>query len=488
MGNELKSKMLKKQNNMLFYMILLSVIIGVVTQIAVGSPLVVTLSMFIGGTIVIVLMGYFHFKNFKPEFVPYFAMLGMIFVTFIILFTNNVISNLMLMAYIFVLSAVALSMRILFVGSIGTFSLLFYFLYFQSSELGFDTRAKIVTILLFVLIGIVLYSQLKISEMLVKDNEKALKEMNDFLIKQRQNEEKLKKVVNQVFEYTGTIEKISEDNNQSLNEMNTSFNDIAETTMSQSNEMIKIKEITNDTNKTVNLVTESVQKLLSFNELANESSEEGYENILKLNEIMNNFKHSVEQMSDNIDNLISKIEETTNFNQSIRDISEQTNLLALNAAIEAARAGESGKGFAVVANEVKQLSDLTNEAVKQISENLSEVTKSTEDTKKQMKLNSNKMSESIEMTMNTKNSFEKIKNTVNDLKNKTYSIEKLTNKMQNSTNTVNDSITDFASSIEETAATVQELLAMVEMQNKSQKETVKKVNETNKLIKTLEEE
>lgn len=62
------------------------------------------------------------------------------------------------------------------------------------------------------------------------------------------------------------------------------------------------------------------------------------------------------------------IGEIANVSSAIQEIASQTNLLALNASMEAARAGEAGKGFAVVAEEIKKLSEDTDEEISKVND------------------------------------------------------------------------------------------------------------------------
>jgi methyl-accepting chemotaxis protein len=96
------------------------------------------------------------------------------------------------------------------------------------------------------------------------------------------------------------------------------------------------------------------------------------------------------------------LENTASINKITEDIqyiSDQTNLLALNAAIEAARAGEHGRGFSVVAEEVRKLSDRTNQASNDITQIVGKVNDSVQEIATSLTAN-------LEKTKNKKSSVD----------------------------------------------------------------------------------
>lgn len=81
------------------------------------------------------------------------------------------------------------------------------------------------------------------------------------------------------------------------------------------------------------------------------------------NNIMNQINHS----NSEIESIVRVIQEIGTKTKVINDIVFQTKLLSFNASVEAARAGENGKGFAVVAEEVGKLAQMSGNAAKEIT-------------------------------------------------------------------------------------------------------------------------
>lgn len=138
------------------------------------------------------------------------------------------------------------------------------------------------------------------------------------------------------------------------------------------------------------------------------------------------------------------LESTATINKITEDIqyiSDQTNLLALNAAIEAARAGEHGRGFSVVAEEVRKLSDRTNQASSDITQIVGKVNES-------VAAISKSLSDNLDKTKNKKNTIDMaVQSLMGSAKESTSRFAKLVENAVLSSESVAHNIDQIASNL-----------------------------------------
>ncbi|WP_079203639.1 methyl-accepting chemotaxis protein [Pseudomonas sp. CC6-YY-74] len=106
-------------------------------------------------------------------------------------------------------------------------------------------------------------------------------------------------------------------------------------------------------------------------EIANQSNQRSVRTSASMRQLSSRLGDSAASLQQ----LRVQTEQITRVVDVIKGIAEQTNLLALNAAIEAARAGEQGRGFAVVADEVRSLSQRTQNSTAEIAQTVADLHK-----------------------------------------------------------------------------------------------------------------
>ncbi len=139
--------------------------------------------------------------------------------------------------------------------------------------------------------------------------------------------------------------------------------------------MEDMEKITCDTDRVMETFSESLKGIVSSISSINETMSRAVsdakredERIARKMEVINERYAAVNRSIQRMRDLKDASQKVLDVVTQITGIAEQTGILSLNASIEAARVGEAGRGFAVVAEEIRNLSQKTDELAKSIGE------------------------------------------------------------------------------------------------------------------------
>lgn len=137
-------------------------------------------------------------------------------------------------------------------------------------------------------------------------------------------------------------------------------------------------------------------------------SREGNQYIDQIENQLAGMAETIEATSRVTGKLSERVGEMNEILESVTHISAQTDLLSLNASIEAAKAGDAGRGFSVVADEIRKLSESSNEFMDKIRTITDLFQKDAAKVEEMMKKSVESIAIGKEMIMKTSSHFESI--------------------------------------------------------------------------------
>lgn len=301
-----------------------------------------------------------------------------------------------------------------------------------------------------------------------------------------------------------TTKHISDSNVQSVEEINSTTENISSICNMLKNRAEKIAELSLNNSNSIEELNAAMEEIANGAGMAAKSATEGSSSANKSLIFVQNTISEIKSMIEGVSKIAGEITNAakfmeateasvqiiTSFIETIERIAEQTNLLALNAAIEAARAGDAGRGFAVVADEVRKLAEQSNSAAGEIRKIVSELASNSNMSISSLKI-MNESSNNVNVLIGV--SEQKMNDMYSSLQEIVFALENIaavTEEQAASSEEAAAGIENISKSVANESAMSSEILKQsISMDNKitellEQKDNIK--NKTNELLKAME--
>ena len=261
----------------------------------------------------------------------------------------------------------------------------------------------------------------------------------------RQSETNLSNNVEAVKAYISNTEELTQKIVVSMSEISQGDSDQAEDILVAAEEVSKISDLIEENNVSLaNLKDGSAEMELT--------SQNAIEILNSLSQMSETTEAAISLINEKMDMTNKATEEIAVATDLITNIASQTNLLAINASIEAARAGDSGRGFAVVAEEIKMLSDQSEQSASKIRDIISSLISTVEEANKAVKNVSDIITRQNKDIEDTEKAFSRVMSCV---KKSEQQVEEISNKndvLGEAKDTITELITNLSAIAQENAA------------------------------------
>lgn len=367
---------------------------------------------------------------------------------YVVIVLLNKTENTFIYAFaILILTIAFMNMRLIIIGNsiVLAANIIRIVTHYDAANAAYGTQA-VVSIFTLLLTAA---ASVSVTKLLLKFNKENVGSVMDAAEKQETSNKKMALVADNIMKHFSEAMEMIDNLKECIDTSNAAVSNIAHSTENTADAIQRNAQMCMDIRQLTDEAEEAIQNIQKSSDRTSKTISEGTAEVDALKSQAQNVEQASSVTVEVIERLTTQVDDVHKFVGSILDISSQTNLLALNASIEAARAGEAGKGFAVVAEEIRQLSEQTEEASKNITRIIEQLNQDTQRANESIENSVKSVSRQNEMITSTRERFLNINTEMEELAQNISSTEDRMKSILDATEMISDSVTQLSANSEQ---------------------------------------